>query len=77
MCSCPEISSGDLRKWYWSGEVWQENETNGDMKIVFRNNGSVWHSPWVTYPFQNAQDNFQMNVHDPEGEGSRFWAHVL
>lgn len=40
MCSCAEIS-GDVRKWYQSGEVWQENKRNADIKIVFQNDGSV------------------------------------
>lgn len=55
----------------------QENERNSDMKIVFWSDGIVWRGLWVTYPFQKAQVNFQINIHDSEGEGRRFGAQVL
>lgn len=77
MCSCPEISPENMRKWYYSEEVWQENERNADIKIVFRNDCSVWHCLWITHTFRKAHNDFQMRVHDPEDEGSRFWAHML
>lgn len=28
---------------------------------------ALWHGLWITYPFQKAQVDFQINVHDEEG----------